>query len=73
MSIIRSVTRFTVPADEETILLWFRGIDGATILPVSYPTFLLRWPKLKFQIVVMEGGWGSDASCWYPKLANGPI
>jgi hypothetical protein len=48
MSIIRSVTWFTVPADGETIFHWFRGIDGATVLPVSYPAFLLRWPKLKF-------------------------
>jgi len=60
MSIITSVPWFSVPADGETIFLWFRSIDGATILPVSYPTFSLQWPKLKFQIVVRERGDGAQ-------------
>jgi hypothetical protein len=48
MSIIRFVIWFTAPADGETIIRWFCGVDGETILPVSYLRFLLRWPKLKF-------------------------
>jgi hypothetical protein len=50
---IRQLNTLDAIPDGQTVLLAFRAIDGASVLPVALKTLQVRWPRLRFRLLFM--------------------